>query len=90
MTITGNPESQLGLAQKRADIAEAESLALRAALAASVDETERARRWVIALEQHNAHTATLVNDLTADDYLHGCGDLLTELSDHVNGTVKGQ
>lgn len=90
MTITGNPESQLELAQSRADIAEAESLALRAALATSVDETERARRWAIALEQHNAHTVALVNELTENDYLHDFGDLLTELSDHVNGMVKGQ
>lgn len=50
-------------------------------------ENLRLRQRIVALEQHNAHTAALVNELTENDYLHDCGDLLTELSDHVNTAV---
>lgn len=50
-------------------------------------ENLRLRQRIVALEQHHAHTVTLVNELTENDYLHDCGDLLTELSDHVNGMV---
>lgn len=53
-------------------------------------ENLRLRQRIVALEQHNAKAAALVNELTENDYLHDCGDLLTELSDHVNGMVKGQ
>ena len=76
MTITANLPDQLEVLRAENAMLEAENLRLRQRNA--------------ALEQHTAHTVTLVNDLTADDYLHGCGDLLTELSDHVNGMVKGQ
>ncbi len=48
------------------------------------------RVWHAPAIVDSGHTTTLVNDLMSDDYLHDCGDLLTELSDHVNGMVKGQ
>jgi phage shock protein A len=76
MTIAANLPDQYAYLQAENAMLEAENL--------------RLRQRIAALEQHLAHTTTLVNDLMSDDYLHDCGDLLTELSDHVNSAVKGQ
>lgn len=40
--------------------------------------------------QHTAlaTAATMVDELIANDYLHDCGELLTELSDHLHTSLK--
>lgn len=62
MTITANLPDQLDVLRAENAMLEAENLQLRAALAKSVDDADRARNVAVALEQHIAEGVRRINE----------------------------